>query len=97
MPIIVGILVVALTFYMLQSFPRASPALLARLLKGWAGFMALALGGLLLLRGTGFVSACARADFWEERIRIMAWWADPCDEMRRGGVDRPPATQGNRI
>jgi len=51
MPIIVGILVVVLTFYVLKSFTRASPALLARLLKGWAGFMALALGGLLLVRG----------------------------------------------
>jgi integrase len=30
--------------------------------------------------------AYARADFWEERVRMMAWWADRCDEMRRGGV-----------
>jgi len=27
--------------------------------------------------------AYARADFWEERIRMMAWWADRCEEMRR--------------
>jgi hypothetical protein len=45
MPIIVGILVV------LRSFTQASPAVIARLLKGWAGFMALALGGLMLVRG----------------------------------------------
>lgn len=30
--------------------------------------------------------AYARADFWDERIRMMAWWADRCDELRRGGV-----------
>jgi integrase len=33
--------------------------------------------------------AYARADFWEERVRMMAWWADRCDEMRRGGVVVP--------
>jgi integrase len=30
--------------------------------------------------------AYARADFWDERVRMMAWWADKCDEMRHGGV-----------
>lgn len=30
--------------------------------------------------------AYARADFWEERVRMMNWWADRCEEMRRGGV-----------
>jgi integrase len=29
--------------------------------------------------------AYARAEFWDERVRIMAWWADKCDELRRGG------------
>lgn len=29
--------------------------------------------------------AYARADFWDERVRLMTWWADKCDEMRRGG------------
>jgi integrase len=29
--------------------------------------------------------AYARADFWEERVRMMAWWAQKCDEMRTGG------------
>ncbi|WP_026608038.1 tyrosine-type recombinase/integrase [Methylocapsa acidiphila] len=33
--------------------------------------------------------AYARADFWEERIRMMAWWAERCEEMRRGGVVIP--------
>ncbi|MGA8169889.1 MAG: DnaJ domain-containing protein [Methylocystis sp.] len=51
MPVIVGILIVVLTFYALKSFTRASPAFLARLLKGWVGFMALGLGGLMLARG----------------------------------------------
>jgi integrase len=30
--------------------------------------------------------AYARAEFWEERVRMMMWWADKCDEMRRDGV-----------
>jgi len=30
--------------------------------------------------------AYARADFWEERVRMMAWRAERCDEMRLGGV-----------
>lgn len=29
--------------------------------------------------------AYQRADFWDERVRMMTWWADRCDEMRRGG------------
>ncbi len=30
--------------------------------------------------------AYARADFWEERVRMMTWWAERCEEMRRGGM-----------
>jgi integrase len=30
--------------------------------------------------------AYARAEFWNERVRMMAWWADRCDAMRLGGV-----------
>jgi integrase len=26
--------------------------------------------------------AYARADFWEERVKMMGWWADRCDAMR---------------
>jgi integrase len=33
--------------------------------------------------------AYARADFWEERVRMMAWWANQCEEMRRGGLVIP--------
>ncbi len=29
--------------------------------------------------------AYARADFWEERVRMMTWWAEKCEELRRGG------------
>ncbi|CAJ0854264.1 Prophage integrase IntA [freshwater sediment metagenome] len=29
--------------------------------------------------------AYARADFWDERVKMMAWWADRCDAMRLGG------------
>ena len=30
--------------------------------------------------------AYARAEYWDERVRMMAWWADKCDELRRGGL-----------
>lgn len=29
--------------------------------------------------------AYARADYWDERVRMMTWWANRCDEMRRCG------------
>jgi integrase len=29
--------------------------------------------------------AYARAEYWDERVRMMTWWADRCDELRRGG------------
>ena len=29
--------------------------------------------------------AYARADFWDERVRMMSWWAEKCDELRQGG------------
>jgi integrase len=28
--------------------------------------------------------AYARSDFWDERVRMMAWWAGRCEELRRG-------------
>ncbi len=28
--------------------------------------------------------AYARADFWDERVKMMTWWADRLDAMRRG-------------
>lgn len=33
--------------------------------------------------------AYARADFWEERVRMMVWWAEKCDELRRGSIVVP--------
>jgi integrase len=33
--------------------------------------------------------AYARADYWDERLRMMAWWADRCDELRRGATVIP--------
>jgi integrase len=29
--------------------------------------------------------AYARAEFWDERVKMMTWWAHRCDELRRGG------------
>lgn len=30
--------------------------------------------------------AYARADYWEERVQMMDWWADKCAELRQGGI-----------
>jgi integrase len=37
--------------------------------------------------------AYARAEFWDERVRMMSWWADRCEEMRRGGTVVPFAQE----
>ena len=37
----------------------------------------------------GVRRAYARADFWDERVRMMNWWADKCEELRRGGAVVP--------
>lgn len=29
--------------------------------------------------------AYVRGDFWDERVRMMAWWAAECDRLRAGG------------
>jgi len=33
--------------------------------------------------------AYARAEFWDERVRMVTWWAERCDELRRGGIVVP--------
>ncbi len=30
--------------------------------------------------------AYARGDYWTERVKLMTWWADYCDTLRKGGV-----------
>ena len=35
-----------------------------------------------------------RADYWEERVRMMTYWADRCDAMRRGGAVVPFTKSG---
>jgi len=34
-------------------------------------------------------SAYARAEYWDERVTMMTWWADRCEELRRGGTVVP--------
>lgn len=29
--------------------------------------------------------AYARGDYWDERVKMMTWWADYCDALRKGG------------
>jgi integrase len=33
--------------------------------------------------------AYARAEYWAERVEMMAYWADRLDEWRRGGIVVP--------
>jgi hypothetical protein len=33
--------------------------------------------------------AYARAEYWAERVEMMAYWADRLDELRRGGIIVP--------
>jgi integrase len=35
--------------------------------------------------------AYARAEFWDERIKMMTWWADRCNQLRQGGQVMSPA------
>jgi integrase len=34
--------------------------------------------------GNSVRRAYARADYWDERVRMMTWWAGKCDELRQG-------------
>lgn len=29
--------------------------------------------------------AYQRSDFWDERVKLMTWWADYLDVLRQGG------------
>jgi hypothetical protein len=65
MPVLAGILVVLLTIYLLKSFTRASPATLARFIKGSGGFVTLAFGAFLFLKGAlGLALAFWGAGLW---------------------------------
>lgn len=33
--------------------------------------------------------AYARAEFWDERVRMMQWWADKLDALREGAKVTP--------
>lgn len=37
------------------------------------------------VEGNSVRRAYARAEFWDERVRMMDWWAGKLDELRRGG------------
>jgi integrase len=41
-----------------------------------------------------FRRAYHRADYWDERIKMMTYWADRCDAMRRGGDVVPFTNSG---
>jgi hypothetical protein len=48
---LVGLMLAALTFMALRAFVAASPATLAKVIRGGGGILAFLLGGLLMLRG----------------------------------------------
>lgn len=37
------------------------------------------------VEGNDVRRAYARGEYWEERVRLMAWWADRLDQLKRGG------------
>jgi integrase len=39
---------------------------------------------LARVEGNSVRRAYARAEFWDERVRMMAWWADKCEQLRAG-------------
>jgi hypothetical protein len=51
MPILIGLIALLLTIVALNAYTKTSPAVLAVILKRGGGFLALALGALLLVRG----------------------------------------------
>jgi hypothetical protein len=51
MPVLMGFFALALMLFTLQAYTRAPPAFLARLIKRGGGFLLMALGGLLVMRG----------------------------------------------
>jgi integrase len=38
------------------------------------------------VEGNSVRRAYARADYWDERVRMMSWWADKCDELRQSRI-----------
>lgn len=44
------------------------------------------------VEGNKVRSAYSRGDYWEERVRMMTWWADACDVLKSGG-DVPELTR----
>ena len=36
--------------------------------------------------------AYARADYWDERVRMMDWWANRCEELKHGALGRSRRT-----
>ena len=45
------------------------------------------------VEGNAVRRAYARAEFWDERVKMMQWWADRLDEMKRGGDVIPLASR----
>lgn len=65
MPVLMGILALALSFFALRAYVGASPAFLAQLIKRGGGVFLLAVGALLLLRGRlDFGLALAATGLW---------------------------------
>jgi integrase len=46
------------------------------------------------LEGNAVRRAYARAEFWDERVMMMTWWADRLDQLRRGAQVIPIAVAG---
>lgn len=88
MPMLAGILVLVLTYFMLKGFANASPALLANLMRKSGAIAVVALGALLFLRGA-FVPGLAVGGFglWLLGVR-RGFLSGFGHDGRSGGVSR---------
>ena len=85
MPILLGFLALALTFMLLNAYAKASPAVLARILRYGGGVAALLVAGFLLLRGRfDFGLALGGFAIWLVAMRVARWSVSvPADRSNR--------------
>ncbi len=85
MPMLLGFIALVLGFHALNAYTKASPSFLAGLIRRGGGFLLMALGGLLLLRGRlDFGLAFAAAGLWLMGLKGQGNRRD----NDRGGVSR---------
>lgn len=89
MPMLLGLMLAALTFLLLRGFTRASPSTLAKLIRGGGGVFAFLLGGLMMLRGLfGPGLALAGLGFWLLDLKNRSYGGFRASGRGASGVSR---------